>query len=410
MTHALDLDAAGRRLGLDPRDPAFYLDPYPTYRRLQRECSVVYWRELERWCFFGHREVDAILRDRRFGRSLEPADGVEARPPILDVDRHSLLDMEPPHHTRLRKLVQGAFVSRQIEAMRPRIEELCHGLIDGIEGDAFDLLPSYATPIPVTVIAELLGVPVAMSRRLLDWSHAMVAVYELGPSDEQIATARRAADEFVAFLRDYVGRRRREPRDDLLSRLIAAEEDGDRLSEDELISTCILLLNAGHEASVHVIGNGTLALLRHPEQLQRWQADPGLTASAAEELLRYDTPLHLFNRWVLEDLTLDTATGELKLQKGMEVSLVLGSANRDPAVFDQPDRLDLARPRNRHVAFGAGLHYCLGAPLARLELQIAFPILFERLPGLRLDPDSEEPSFKNSYHFRGLQSLWLRRA
>ena len=398
----MKLDTRRRRLSLNPRDPAFYRDPYPTYQRLQEEAPVVYWEEFERWCFLRHRDVDRILRDRRFGRSLAQVDGATVREPVLAVDRYSLLEMEPPSHTRLRRLVQGAFIARQIERLRPRIEELSHRLIDRMEeDDRADLLPAFASPIPVIVIAELLGVPSAMSDQLLAWSHAMVAVYELGPSREQIARARRAADEFVAFLRDYVNRRRGEPREDLLTRLIEAEEDGDRLTEDELISTCILLLNAGHEATVNVIGNGTLALLQNPEQLDRWQADPAHTASAVEELLRFDTPLHLFNRWVLEDLTV----GDLQLKQGMEISLLLGAANRDPRTFDRPERLDLTRGPNPHLSFGAGLHYCLGAPLARLELQTALPILWARLPRLEL---VEAPSFKNSYHFRGLESLWVR--
>ncbi|MCG8454869.1 MAG: cytochrome P450 [Holophagales bacterium] len=399
----MKLDVEARRLRLDPRDPAFYQDPYPIYRQIQRHCPVVYWQDFDRWCFFGHGDVSRILRDRRFGRSMAQVEGAEAHEPVLEVDRHSLLEMEPPSHTRLRRLVQDAFLARRIEGLRPRIEALAHQLIDRMEERAgddrrIDLLPAFATPIPVIVIAELLGVPTERSEDLLTWSHAMVAVYELGPSDAQIEAARRAQDEFVAFLRDYVGHRRRRRRDDLLSQLIEAEADGDRLSEEELISTCILLLNAGHEATVNVIGNGTLALLRNPDQLGRWRADRGLSRLAVEELLRFDTPLHLFNRWVLEDL----AVGDPELGQGMEVSLLLGAANRDQEVFSEPHHLDLSRPRNPHVSFGAGLHYCLGAPLARLELQVAMPILLERLPDLRLD---DPPRFRNSYHFRGLESL-----
>ncbi|MDA8016731.1 MAG: cytochrome P450 [Thermoanaerobaculia bacterium] len=406
----MKLDVEGRRLRLNPRDPAFYQDPYPSYGRILKDCPVVFWEEFERWCFFGHRQVDTILRSRRFGRSMAQIEGAVTREPILEVDRHSLLDMEPPSHTRLRRLVQGAFIARRIEELRPRIERLCHELIDQIERrHEVDLLATYATPIPVVVIAELLGVPTQMSQQLLDWSHAMVAVYELGPTDEQIVEARRSADEFVRFLRGYVERRRRDPRDDLLSQLIAAEEDGDRLTEDELISTCILLLNAGHEATVNVIGNGALALLRHPDQLSKWRSRPDLTRSAVEELLRYDTPLHVFHRWVLEDQVVHVPSGgELELPQGTEVSLVLGAANHDPAVFHEPECIDLARSKNPHLSFGGGLHYCLGAPLARLELQIAIPILLERLPALELDSSAGEPSWKNTYHFRGLDALWVR--
>ena len=406
----MKLDVSRRRLSLDPRDPSFYLDPYPTYEWLQAECPVVFWEEFERWCFLSHRHVDRILRSRQFGRSLAGVEGSEPRAPILDVDRHSLLDMEPPSHTRLRRLVQGAFINRRIETLRPRIESLCHELIDALERSAgadrsVDLLPAFATPIPVTVIAELLGVPTDRSADLLAWSHAMVAVYELGPSDQQIRAARRSMNEFVAFLRNYVAERRRDPREDLLTRLIAAEEDGDRLTEDELISTCILLLNAGHEATVNVLGNGILALLRHPKQMARWRSEPELTVSAVEELLRFDTPLHLFNRFALTDQVVTAGSGEVELEAGVEVSLLLGAANRDRSVFPEPHHLDLGRTRNPHVSFGAGLHYCLGAPLARLELQIALPILLQRLPGLALDPAGGEPRFNNTYHFRGLESL-----
>ncbi|MEM8997091.1 MAG: cytochrome P450, partial [Acidobacteriota bacterium] len=382
--------------------PDFYQDPYAAYRRVRSEAPAVYWQEFDRWCFFSHRDVSAVLRDRRFGRSLDGVDGVDAERPLLDVDRFSLLEMEPPSHTRLRRLVQGAFIARRIETLRPRVERLCHELIDGFEDRGrVDLLPAFATPIPVVVITELLGVPTSMGDQLLDWSHAMVAVYELDPSEAQVAAARAAADDFVHFLRGYVAKRRHDSRDDLLTQLIQAEEEGDRLSEDELIATCILLLNAGHEATVNVIGNGTLALLRHRDQLERWRRDPELTTTAIEELLRFDTPLHLFNRYALEDITV----GEVELRAGDEVSLLLGSANRDPEVFDRPEGLDLGRARNPQVSFGAGLHYCLGAPLARLELQTAFPILLERLGQLELD---DEPRFENSYHFRALESLRVR--
>ena len=406
----MKLDRQAKTLSLNPRDPSFYQDPYPTYQRLHVEAPVVYWQEFDRWCFLRQPDVSAILRDRRFGRSIShivsrealgwPPERAELKP-FLDVDRFSMLDMEPPAHTRLRSLVQKAFMARQIERLRPRIAALSHELIDQIQAsDQVDLLPAFATPIPVIVIAEMLGVPTEMSEQLLAWSHAMVAMYELAPSRAQEQAAVQAAAEFVDFLRDYVARRRRKPRDDLITKLIEAEEDGDRLTEDELISTCILLLNAGHEATVNVIGNGVLALLRHPDQLAQWRADGVSAPSAIEELLRFDTPLHLFNRWVLEDLEF----AGLALKQGMQVSLLLGAANRDGRVFDRPDQLILNRARNPHVSLGGGIHYCLGAPLARLELQTAMPILLARLPDLAL---AEQPRFKNSYHFRGLERLMV---
>lgn len=396
---------------LDPREPSFYNDPYPTYEVLRTQTPIFFWEEFNFWCFLAHEDVDALLRDRRFGRQILhvatreelrlPPERVELKP-FYDVDRYSMLELEPPDHTRIRSLVQKAFMARQIEQLRGEIEMLSHSLIDQMleKNGAVDLLTEFATPIPVYVIAKLLGVPTDMSESLLNWSHAMVGMYELARSPQQEQNAVRAAQEFVTYLRDYVAMRRKRPQDDLLSRLIEAEEAGEKLSEDELISTCILLLNAGHEATVNVIGNGVLALLRNPSQLDAWRQDPSITSSAVEELLRFDTPLHLFNRWVLDDLVYKGH----HFSKGAQVALMLGAANRDPNVFAQPECLDLLRKPNPHLSLGGGIHYCLGAPLARLELQVALPILLKRLPTLAL----HQPfSYKNTYHFHGLESLWI---
>jgi cytochrome P450 len=290
-------------------------------------------------------------------------------------------------------------MARQIERLRSHITQLCHDLIDEMMAhEQVDLLTAYATPIPVTVIAEMLGVPTSMSQSLLAWSHAMVKMYELERTTESEKTAVHAAQEFVAFLRELVAERRKQPQDDLITKLIEVEKAGEVLTEDELISTCILLLNAGHEATVHVIGNGVYALLQQPDQLRRWQRGEVEGETAVAELLRYDTPLHQFNRWVLEDLEFE----EHHFHQGTRVALLLGAANRDPAQFLEPDRLDLGRQKNAHVSFGGGIHYCLGAPLARLELQIALPLLLERLPHLQL---VEAPQYRNTYHFHGLESL-----
>lgn len=404
----MKINAQTRTVELDTRDPEFYNNPYPYYERLREETPVFYWETYQLWTFVNHAEINTILRDRRFGRQIThlvsreelgwPPERAELKP-FLDVDRFSLLELEPPDHTRLRSLIQKAFMARQISRLQSRIETLAHQLIDEMtaQGEA-DLLTAFATPIPVTVIAELLGVPTSMTDKFLVWSHAMVKMYELGRTAEDEKTAVQAAEEFVAYLREYVARRRKEPQDDLITHLIAVEESGEKLSEDELISTCILVLNAGHEATVNVIGNGVYSLLQHPAELERWRKNVSLTPSAVEELLRYDTPLHLFNRWVLEDLEF---AGQ-KFEQGTQVSLLLGAGNRDPQVFDAPATLDLGRAQNPHLSFGAGLHYCLGAPLARLELQTALPILLKRLPNLHL---SEAPSYQNTYHFHGLESL-----
>jgi len=312
-----------------------------------------------------------------------------------------MLDMEPPAHTRLRGLVQKAFMARQIERLRPRITEISNQLIDQFEAQgSCDLLPEFATPIPVLVIAEMLGVPTEMSGQFLDWSHAMVKMYQMGRTPEHERAAVRAALEFVEYLRIYVAERRKKPQDDLITQLIEVQVEGEKLTEDELISNCILLLNAGHEATVNVTGNGVLALMKHPDQLALLHARPDLIGSAVEELIRYDTPLHLFKRWVLEDLELNGQP----LKFGTEVAILLGAANHDPEVFTEPSKLDITRQKNPHVSFGAGIHYCLGAPLARLELQTSLPILFERLPGLHL---VEQPQYQNSYHFHGLEALYV---
>jgi cytochrome P450 len=404
------INSLTKHVHLDQRDPNFYNEPYRYYTTLREQAPIFYWEGYELWCFATHEDINAILRDRRFGRQilhLTTREALGLRPirpdlqPFYDEERHSLLELEPPDHTRIRKLVQKGFMARQIERLRPRIAVLSHELIDAlIERGHVDLLPHFATPIPVTIIAELIGIPTSMNSQLLNWSHAMVKMYELERSAENERTAVQATVDFVAYLREFVSYRRQKPQDDLLSHLIAVEEAGEKLSEDELISTCILLLNAGHEATVNVIGNGVLALLQQRDQLQRWRQDPALTQSAVEELLRFDTPLHLFTRWVLEDVTYK---GQ-HFPFGTQVALLLGSANRDSSVFSEPERLDIGRKYNPHLSFGGGIHYCIGAPLARLELQVALPILFERLPNMTL---AAPPEYANSYHFHGLTHLWV---
>ena len=404
----MQINPQTRSVRLNPKDPSFYNNPYPYYDQLRNEVPAFYWEDFDLWCFVRHADVEAILRDRRFGRQINhlasreelglPEERADLQP-FYDVDRHGMLDMEPPAHTRLRGLVQKAFMARQIERLRPRIAELSHQLIDKIEDQGrCDLLQAFATPIPVLVIVEMLGVPAEMSAQFLEWSHAMVRMYQLGRTPEQERAAVLASQEFVAYLRSYVTERRDKPQDDLITKLIEVQVAGEKLTEAELISNCILLLNAGHEATVNVIGNGVRALLDHPEQLALLKEKPDLIGSAVEELLRYDTPLHLFKRWVLEDLALNGQ--ELKF--GQEVAVLLGAANHDPSVFIKPDELDIQRERNPHVSFGAGIHYCLGAPLARLELQTALPILFERLPEMYL---LAQPQFLDSYHFHGLEAL-----
>jgi unspecific monooxygenase len=404
----LQFDRRTRRLRLDPREKRFYQNPYEAYRWLHGEGGAFFWEEFGFWCFGRFDDVNALLRDRRLGRQnpagIPDSRGVGADRSHLQsfdaVEAHSLLELEPPVHTRLRTLVNRAFVSRQVERLRPRVEALANELIDGFsQGEPLDLIPAYATPLPITIIAEMLGVPVEMGPKLLDWSHAMVAMYTLGRTREAEDAANRAAREFANFLRGYVAERRRKPGDDLLSLLIAAHEGDQKLSEDELISSVILLLNAGHEATVHQTGNAVRAVLAQGGDPRRFFGTPEATAAAVEECLRFDAPLHMFTRYAYQDV--EPAPGVV-ITSGEQIGLLLGMANRDPTAFADADRFDPGRANLKNVSFGAGIHFCIGAPLARLELQVSLKTLFERLPKLAL---AETPLFRDTYHFHGLEAL-----
>ncbi len=400
---------------LSPSNPAFVQNPYAVYETWYRDHPTFWWQEYGHWCFAGYDDVQALFRDRRFGREIlhvatREELGLAEIPEHLErfyaFEAHSLLEREPPAHTRLRRLVNRAFVSRQVEQLRPRIEALAHQLIDDFaDKGEVDLLAEFATPIPVIIIAELLGVPVEMSDQLLDWSHKMVAMYQHNRDRAIEDAAVKATEEFAAFIETYVEKRRLEPRDDLISTLIAAEEDGEHLSMDELVTTCMLLLNAGHEATVHALGNGVKSLLEYTESTG--VSAPGLfkdhksTAQVVEEFLRFDAPLHMFTRYALEDCEF----GGARLKKGDVVGLLLGAANRDPAKFEQANRFWPERTDGGLTTFGGGIHFCVGAPLARLELQVAMQVLFERLPSLQL---AEAPKYSNRYHFHGLERLLVR--
>jgi cytochrome P450 len=398
---AMRIDISSRSVSLDPCDPQFCNNPYPAYHAIRRQVPVFKWQEYGYWCFARHEDVSALLRDRRFGRQILHVasreelgwpETPEHLKPFYQFEQHSLLELEPPVHTRLRSLVNRSFLSRQVERLRPLIETLSNSLLDTIEKKhEADLLAAFATPIPIVVICDLLGVPADMAPQLLAWSHDMVAMYQARRDRTIEERAVKATVEFSGFMRGYIARRRKEPREDLLSELIRAEEQGPKLNEDELVTTAILLLNAGHEATVHALGNGIKCLL----ELNIRNA---IGEGHIEEILRYDAPLHLFTRYALEDLEY----AGVKFRMGEEVGLMLGAANRDPARFADPDSFNPSREPNNHVSFGAGIHFCVGAPLARLEMQVALPLLFQRLPQLRL---AEVPQYRNAYHFHGLESL-----
>jgi cytochrome P450 len=380
-----------------PSDPDFVQNPYPFYAAARATGDLFHWDDYGMPMACTAASVNTILRDRRFGR--EPIDPLDIPNHLTDfyaVEAHSMLELEPPSHTRLRGLVLRAFTSRRIKALAPEIDTLAHQLIDQFPEGDFDLLPNFAQHLPVIIIARLLGVPEDMSDQLLKWSNAMVRMYISGRSRADEDAANQAAKDFTSFLRGYIDARRSKPADDLITHLIAAEEGGDRLSTDELITTCILTLNAGHEATVHTIGNGVKALL---ERGLNWPED---TDATVEEIMRFDPPLHMFTRYAYEEMEVLGHT----FRPGDLVGLLLASANHDVKIWDAPEVFDPARAVRPHVAFGGGLHFCVGAPLARLELQRALPVLFERCPNLSL---VKPPRYADNYHFHGLEQVMVRR-
>jgi cytochrome P450 len=391
-------------LALDLADPVVVADPYPAFARAREVAPVQWHEEMQLWLAFSHAEANAVLRDRRLGRiwaDKEPAGRFES---FNLIHRNAILEMEPPDHTRLRRLISAAFARGHVERLRPWVQQLAGRLVDGMVErsggrEPVDVLTGMADQLPVAVIAELLGVPEADRPLLRPWSNAIVKMYEYGRTTEIEDAAERAADDFVAYLRALADERRRAPGEDLLSHLVSVRDaEGDRLTEDELVTTCILLLNAGHEATVNVSGNGLLALLEHPDQLRRLRVDHSLLPTAIEELMRFDSPLQLFERTATEDVEI----GGITVGKGQKIAALLGAANHDPAVFAAPETLDVGRTENPHISFGAGVHFCIGAPLARVELQATFGALLDRTSSLELGAD---PVRRPEFVIRGLAEL-----
>ncbi|WP_030817027.1 cytochrome P450 [Streptomyces sp. NRRL F-2799] len=392
----------------DPWSPEFLADPYPAYAELRARGRVIRYEPTDQWLVPHHADVSALLRDRRLGRTYQhrfthEEFGRTAPPPEHEpfhtLNDHGMLDLEPPDHTRIRRLVSKAFTPRTVERLRGYVHGLAESLVaDLVAAGGGDLLADVAEPLPVAVIAELLGIPEADREPLRPWSADICGMYELNPAPEVAGRAVRASVEFSEYLRGLIAARRSSPRDDLITALIAAHDEGDRLTEQEMISTAVLLLNAGHEATVNATTNGWLALFEHPEQLAALRADLSLIPTAVEELLRYDTPLQLFERWVLDDIELAGTV----IPRGAELALLFGSANHDEAVFDTPTSLDLTRRDNPHISFSAGTHYCIGAALARLELGASMSALLEQAPTLTL---ASPPPRKPGFVMRGLEEL-----
>jgi len=398
----------------DPSDPGFLADPYPALNRLREQVPLFYDAERERWFVTRHEDVRSCLRDKRLGRNfrhvLTPEEiGVPPLDPrwqaFWDSERWSLLWLEPPDHTRLRKLVAAAFTPRSVEALRQPAHELARELLEPLaEAGEMELLYDYAQPYSIAVICRMLGVPLDRHRDLLDWSHRMVKMYEFEVPVDAAQAANDAAAEFQDYVRELIAERRENPRDDMVTALVQARADGGRLSDDEIVSTVIVLLNAGHEASVNTLGNGMLAFARHPDQWRR-VVDGSVPASAAgEEMIRFDPPLQLFERWVLTD---DFALGGVPIPRGARIALLFGSANRDPRVFDRPDEFDIGRENAvQHIGFGGGIHVCIGAPLARIELEASLEALRRSWPDFRL---GEEPRRTGAFVIWGLEALRLAR-
>ncbi len=393
MTPPLDLD-----------DPAVVADPYPAFARARARAPVQWHEGLHLWLAFTSAECNAVLRDRRLGRIWADRVPAERFGSFNLIHRNALLEMEQPSHTRLRRLISSAFARGHVERLQPWVEELVRRLVGELlersgGSEPVDLISGMAEQLPVAVIAELLGVPAADRPLLRPWSNAIVKMYEYERTREREDAAERAADEFVTYLRGLAAERRTAPRDDLISSLVGIRDSqGDRLTEDELVTTCILLLNAGHEATVNVTGNGTLALLRHPAQLRRLREDRSLLPVAIEELMRFDSPLQLFEHTATEDVVI----GGITVEAGQKVAALLGSANRDPAAFPDPDTLDVGRAGNPHISFGAGVHFCIGAPLARVELQATFRALLDRTSSIE---PAGEPVRRPEFVIRGLAEL-----
>jgi cytochrome P450 len=387
----------------NPFLPEVHEDPYPVYRRLREEAPV-HWNVPGIWLLTRYADAVHLLRHPRMGSDFRASDlfelFVQMSGDAWAPEREpSMLFRDPPDHTRLRNLVSRAFTARVIEELGPFMREVVAGLLDvAAERGEFDVVTGLAHPLPVAVICRMLGVPAEDEALFAGWSEDLVHTLDPMVPLEVMRRGNEATEAFEAYFRDLIAERRRRPGEDLLTALIAAEEAGDRLSEQELLTTLILLLVAGHETTVNLIGNGTLALLRNPVQLQRLRDDPSLIRTGVEELLRYDSPVQFTGRVALGDVEF----GDVKVGKGQQVVALLGAANRDPAQFLDPDRLDVGREDNRHIAFGGGIHFCLGAALARAEGRVAIAEVVTRFPGLEL---AGEPERKTTITLRGLRHL-----
>jgi cytochrome P450 len=385
-----------------PTSPLFLANPYPFYKELRESAPIFFYEPWGKWVLTRYEDINFLLRDKRLGRVLSSTQnpnwtGLEAD---FEVSRiGSLLEIEPPDHTRIKDVFHQTFTPKRVRELSSKVYSLCNTLVDSLLAKSehkADLIEDFAQTIPVTVIADLLGIPEADRHNLVPWSRGIIGWFEPERSKEMELEAVRCAQEFMVYLHDLIPLKRKAPSDDLMCAMIKVhDQEPGRMSEQELINNYILLLNAGHEAVVNVIGNGMYALLSHPEQWGNLKAKPSFIPTAIEEMMRFDTPLQFFERFVLEDLTYKDFTWK----KGTKLCLYYASANHDASVFKNPETFDISRDPNPHLAFGLGLHYCIGAPLARVELQAALQTLTQRLPDLQLATHQAEYHPRNVFRY-----------
>ena len=389
---------------IDFNNPTFVANPYEQLKAL-REIGKPVWHEgMQIFLAARHSDANDVFRNKSLGRIFTDKSPEFEWETFNWLHSDSILDSEPPKHTRLRSLVAKAFNRNKIEGMRPAVERITQQLLDAIDekiksGESFDLIADYAEPLPVKIIADLLGFPESEEHLLRPWSQSIVKMYEVNPSQQYQIAAKKAAGEFAEYVRNLAEHRKTNPGQDLITDLAMVEENGEKLNSHELVATCVLLLNAGHEASVNAFGNGMVAALVRPDQAELLRKNSrAITDTALEEFMRFDAPLHLFERTA----TIDTELGGVKIEKGQKIAALIGSANRDSSVFERADEMDLTRDPNPHIGFGAGIHFCLGAPLARLEMSVSLPALWEKYPNMQL---AGTPVRRPTFVLRGYESV-----
>ena len=389
---------------IDFNNPTFVANPYEQLKAL-REIGKPVWHEgMQIFLAARHSDANDVFRNKSLGRIFTDKSPEFEWETFNWLHSDSILDSEPPKHTRLRSLVAKAFNRNKIEGMRPAVERITQQLLDAIDEkvkseESFDLIADYAEPLPVKIIADLLGFPESEEHLLRPWSQSIVKMYEVNPSEQYQIEAKKAAGEFAEYVRNLAEHRKINPGKDLITDLAMVEENGEKLNSHELVATCVLLLNAGHEASVNAFGNGMVAALERPDQAELLRKNSrAITETALEEFMRFDAPLHLFERTA----TIDTELGGVKIEKGQKIAALIGAANRDSSVFERADEMDLTRDPNPHIGFGAGIHFCLGAPLARLEMSVSLPALWEKYPNMQL---AGTPVRRPTFVLRGYESV-----